>query len=568
MVVLAPSRWMRSLVAMLVVTSLAGTSSWADETGNSTRFADRLKKIKASAPTGGNAAGTIKPPSNPHYNKILRSVALILCEAEDGSTCNGTGWVLDAKQRLLVTNHHVIEGVSECKVFFPEFVDGQLVTDPARSIVPGRAVAGRVVDSDPTCDLAIVQIEKLSPDNPELELAEASATPGQNIHSIAGSAVGSQSLWIYSTGHVRQIVRGILASGYEADVLESDMATNQGNSGGPVVDDEGRVVAVVEGARTDARLVSLKVELQSLAAYLALGLRCVDPQSPEDLKFAAERHLNAERLEVALRLVTTALKQDKRNADLFALRGKCWISQGDIDSARGDFEEALEIDDNCAEAHCGQGLIAFLDGEFEEAVAQYSHALRNDSDNVDYLLCRGEANGCLGEADKARRDFQAVLKKVPNSPPALKGLAIVDVESGDYEAGLNGLSAVVDFLPEDPDVYYYSGYALNSVSNFSDAETILRHVLELDAEYPYGHQQLGNSLVGQGKFDEAVEVLTVAVEADEEDAESYLLLGTAVLKLGDRQKGTALIRKAMGLTDDEDLKATAREVLSDARNQR
>jgi len=266
--------------------------------------------------------------------------------------------------------------------------------------------------------------------------------------------------------------------------------------------------------------------------------------------------------------VTTALKQDKRNADLFALRGKCWISQGDIDSARGDFEEALEIDDNCAEAHCGQGLIAFLDGEFEEAVAQYSHALRNDSDNVDYLLCRGEANGCLGEADKARRDFQAVLKKVPNSPPALKGLAIVDVESGDYEAGLNGLSAVVDFLPEDPDVYYYSGYALNSVSNFSDAETILRHVLELDAEYPYGHQQLGNSLVGQGKFDEAVEVLTVAVEADEEDAESYLLLGTAVLKLGDRQKGTALIRKAMGLTDDEDLKATAREVLSDARNQR
>jgi hypothetical protein len=46
------------------------------------------------------------------------------------------------------------------------------------------------------------------------------------------------------------------------------------------------------------------------------------------------------------------------------------------------------------------------------------------------------------------------------------------------------------------------------------------------------------------------------------------LLGTAVLKLGDRQKGTALIRKAMGLTDDEDLKATAREVLSDARNQR
>ncbi len=560
------SRWMRSLIGTALFAVLSPVLSYSQDGEKSTTLAERLKKIKASAPAGGSSASTIKPPSNPHYNKILKSVVLILCEAEDGSTCSGTGWVLDSKQRLLVTNHHVIEGFSECKVFFPEFVDGQLVTDPAKSIVPSRGIAGRVVDSDPTCDLAIVQIERLSPENPELELAEASATPGQNIHSIAGSTVGSQSLWIYSTGHVRQIVRGILASGYEADVLESDMATNQGNSGGPVIDDEGRVVAVVEGARTDARLVSLKVELQSLAAYLAEGLRCVDPKSVEDLKFAAERHLNAERPEVALRLVTTALKKEKKNADLFALRGKCWLSQGDVDSARGDFQDALKIDGNCSEAHCGQGLIAFLEGNFEEAVAEYSHALRNDSDNVDYLLLRGDANGFLGEADKARRDFKAVLKQVPHSPPALKGLAIVEVESGNYEAGLNGLYAVVEYLPQDPDVFYYSGFALNIASNFEEAETVLRYTLELDAEYPYGHQQLGNALVGLGNFEEAVEVLNVAIEANDEDAESYLLLGMAVIKLGDRQSGTSLVKKSMELTEDEELKATAREILSDVRS--
>ncbi len=560
------SRWTRSLIGMALFAVLGPALSYSQDGEKSTTLADRLKKIKTSAPAGGNSTSTIKPPSNPHYNKVLKSVALILCEGEDGSTCSGTGWVLDAKQCLLVTNHHVIEGFSECKVFFPEFVDGQLVTDPAKSIVPSRGVAGRVVDSDPTCDLAIIQIERLSPENPELELAETSATPGQNIHSIAGSSVGSQSLWIYSTGHVRQIVRGTLASGYEAEVLESDMATNQGNSGGPVVDDDGRVVAVVEGARTDARLVSLKVELQSLAAYLTEGLRCVDPQSVEDLKFAAERHLNADRPEVALRLVTTALKKDKKNADLFALRGKCWISQEDVDSARGDFKAALKIDENCSEAHCGQGLIAFLEGKFEEAVTEYSHALRNDSDNVDYLLLRADANGFLGEADKARRDFKAVLKKVPHSPPALKGLAIVEVESGNYEAGLDGLNAVVEFLPEDPDVYYYSGYALNVASNFEEAETVLRYALELDAEYPYGHQQLGTALVGLGKFEEAAEVLKVAIEADDEDAASYLLLGQSVIQLGDRQSGTSLVKKSMELTDDEELKATAREVLNDARS--
>jgi len=60
----------------------------------------------------------------------------------------------------------------------------------------------------------------------------------ERVHSLAGSTVGSQSLWIYSTGHVRQIVRGLMANDYEAMLLESDLATNQGDSGGSVCDDE------------------------------------------------------------------------------------------------------------------------------------------------------------------------------------------------------------------------------------------------------------------------------------------------------------------------------------------
>jgi len=53
-------------------------------------------------------------------------------------------------------------------------------------------------------------------------MAEQSATTGQRLHSLAGSAVGLQSLWIDSTGHVRQIVRGIVATDYETMLLESD----------------------------------------------------------------------------------------------------------------------------------------------------------------------------------------------------------------------------------------------------------------------------------------------------------------------------------------------------------
>ncbi len=141
MLLLRWPRYIRTILGTLALTTVCSCYINAEDASNSTKLSDRLKKIKASAPVNAGSGGAIKPPTNPHYNKILKSVALILCENTDGSTCSGTGWVLDAEQRLLVTNDHVIEGFTDCKVFFPEFIDGQLVTDPAKSIVPARAIA-------------------------------------------------------------------------------------------------------------------------------------------------------------------------------------------------------------------------------------------------------------------------------------------------------------------------------------------------------------------------------------------------------------------------------------------
>lgn len=550
-----------------LATSVSGLTILADEP-KMAKLADRLKKIQATAKAPSGAATGVKPVSNPQYDRMLKSVALILCEAEDGSTCNGTGWVVDAEQRLLVTNHHVIEGFTDCKVFFPEYVDGQLITDPSKSITGSRAIGGIVKDSDPECDLAIVQIEKLPSGIVPLELADSSATPGQTIHSIAGSTVGSQSLWIYSTGHVRQIVRGMLATGHEASVLESDMATNQGNSGGPVCDDEGRVVAVVEGARTDARLMSLKVELQSLADYLTNGLRCIEPRSVEDLKFSAERHLAADRPEVALKLITQALKKEKKSADLFAMRGKCWLRQGDLDTARGDFADALEIDGSCSEAHCGQGVIAFKEEEYEESIEHYSNALRHDPGNIDYILLRAEARDYFGEYETALSDYNAVLKKDPNSTAAVRGRSIVQIELGNFDQGMQGMNAIAEYYREDPAVFFYSGYAMNALNDFANAVVVLRHTIALDPEYTGAHLQLGNALVELGQLEEAVEVLNQAIELDSEDAEAHLLLGTAAWKLGDQQTGQALIKEAIQLaSEDDELKQTARETLAELRNQ-
>ena len=101
----------------------------------------------------------------------------------------------------------------DCSVYFPEYIDGKVNTDPESSLDESRELYGTVIDSDDTVDLALIQLEDDLPEGiVALELAEKSASPGQTIHAIAGTAQGSQSLWTYSTGHVRQITRGMLAN--------------------------------------------------------------------------------------------------------------------------------------------------------------------------------------------------------------------------------------------------------------------------------------------------------------------------------------------------------------------
>lgn len=335
-------------------------------------LADKIRKIKSRANPQTSSQSEAAHAENPAYQKILKGVALIA--VEDG---RGTGWVLDVDKRLLVTNQHVIEGFEDCVVYFPQFENGRLVTSP-ETLTPNRGIPGRVVDSVADSDLALVQLQAPFPKSTRaLPLADASASPGQNVHSIAGHTIGSDSLWTYSTGHVRQIVRGVLANGYEATVLESDMATNQGNSGGPVCNDQGEIVAVVEGHSTQARLISIYVELTSLAEYLGDALRCVDPTSFEDIVFAADRHLDEGRTATAAKLATNALKLQPNSADAMSLRGWCWYDDNDLDSAEADFQEALKHDSTFADAHCGLGFVEDDREKYDAAIKHFTNAIRN-----------------------------------------------------------------------------------------------------------------------------------------------------------------------------------------------
>lgn len=146
-------------------------------------------------------------------------------QTEEGS---GSGWVLD-REGHIVTNHHVIEGSDVVSVTL------------ANSDDPFSA---RVVGSDPQNDIAIIKIdaprELLFP----VSIGESNTLRvGQKIFAI-GNPFGLERTM--TVGIVSSLERTLRSKSGRLikNIIQLDAALNQGNSGGPLLDADGKLVGM------------------------------------------------------------------------------------------------------------------------------------------------------------------------------------------------------------------------------------------------------------------------------------------------------------------------------------
>ena len=151
---------------------------------------------------------------------------------------SGTGWVLDGRRGLIATNAHVVNGGSTFRVG-----------------VAGGFRPARIVGAAPCEDLAVLQVEDRS-GLKSLPLGNQSQLRlGQTVVAVGypGNASGEASLT--STVGIVSVIRSAyrepaLDIPRYPNVVQTDAAVNPGNSGGPLVLLNRRLVGVNSAGRT------------------------------------------------------------------------------------------------------------------------------------------------------------------------------------------------------------------------------------------------------------------------------------------------------------------------------
>ena len=224
-----------------------------------------------------------------------------------GKWGGGSGFVINAKKQLVLTNAHVALGG-----FDGDPVNSGLTVQVGNN--PGTDTPARLVAASPADDLAVIQLVDPVPGLRALPLGNSAAVhPGDQVITLGfpGSGIGAggatqtgQAPTGNSNDGIVTATQAQLNDGPSApmyqDVIQHQAPINPGNSGGPLLNREGQVVGIntlggLQG--TQGQYYSIAINYakrllpgleaghsQSLIGWSLIALSYQDPQLEDELR--------------------------------------------------------------------------------------------------------------------------------------------------------------------------------------------------------------------------------------------------------------------------------------------
>ena len=217
--------------AALAIAAGTGAATYAALDGGGTTTVVRSPSVGSSqtVKSGSLTIGDVYNRANPSVVEItVTSEASAAGPMGSGtSQAQGSGFVYDTSGHV-VTNAHVVDGAQAVTVRFSN----------------GKTYDATVVGVDASTDLAVLKVDAPSSALHALELADSSQVAVGDVVVAIGSPFGLENS--VTAGIVSALGRSMQApNGYTINgAIQTDAAINHGNSGGPLLDLDGKVIGV------------------------------------------------------------------------------------------------------------------------------------------------------------------------------------------------------------------------------------------------------------------------------------------------------------------------------------
>lgn len=219
--------------------------------------------------------------AEPRSKRICRATGFLVGYQGQHPSALATCWVVDVKERLVVTNYHTVDSPA-LYVHFPRFdKQGRVYKKPLGYLRRSKGIKATVLARDARRDLALLRVERLPKNVTALPLAAEAPGVDESVYSMGNStavqngSMANGKLWKYREGKVTKLApfRVILLTNanqrVEAAVIETNSAIQRGDSGGPLCNSAGEVVGVISGRQSVKQRRSVAIALEEIKGFLA-----------------------------------------------------------------------------------------------------------------------------------------------------------------------------------------------------------------------------------------------------------------------------------------------------------
>jgi tetratricopeptide (TPR) repeat protein len=325
-----------------------------------------------------------------------------------------------------------------------------------------------------------------------------------------------------------------------------DNDTLGGMSGGPVLNEQGEVVAI--HGRADEQTIN---EMSQTKIVTGLGITI----------YSALRQLSAVGVDVGVRPPDVVAAAPK--ADDFFIRAKEKEKNRDYEGAIADVNEAIRLNPNYAEAYKLRGRIRIFPLRDEQgAISDINQAIKINPKDAEAYILKGLArpfvnagktpgrNQYIKDIQEQIADFSQAIKVNPNyvnaylargskhyslaNFPEFKNTPLASKHS---KAAIADYTQIIKINPDDPLGYRLRADALSNFGDWKGAVADYNQILKLnpnnaDAD-TYGSRGVARWKLGDKKG--ALEDLNQALKINPKDSSLYGVRGDIRAGLGDKQ---------------------------------
>ncbi|MBD2594981.1 tetratricopeptide repeat protein [Nostoc spongiaeforme FACHB-130] len=262
------------------------------------------------------------------------------------------------------------------------------------------------------------------------------------------------------------------------------------------------------------------------------GLRCYLEQYQSTINYQESRTEDNHKSPILV--ARPAANQDNQllivqtEIDYVKLGNDCF-AKGEYANAIANYSQALKLHPNDVEIYYQRGLSYYQLGDYAEAIADYSQAIQLNLNDAKLYIKRGLASYQLNDYTSAIHDYSQAININPHLAVAYKNRADARSHLGDNQGAIEDYSQALKINPNYAINYQNRGmsrYFLGYQQSFTKA-------IKLNPHDAIAYKNRGNARADMGDYEGAIDDYTQVIAINPHDAHAYYNRGNARYDLGD-----------------------------------